>query len=109
MKVRSQAFPSGRTIGVPSAARQGHNAPSQVACRDPLAKLQVPVTRQPPSARTAFAPGPWPHATTSRAPPQISRATSGATYAEAIEHPDPWFMHHAADASPSAIASTHWM
>ena len=67
----------------------------------------MPVQRQPPSVRIAFAPGPCPHASTSRLPPQISRDTSGARYAAVIEQPEPWFMHHAALASPIAIASTH--
>jgi hypothetical protein len=80
-----------------------------VAWRLPLANAHVPVMRQPPSTRIAFAPGPMPQANTSRSPPNTSRATRGSRYPADIEQPEPWFMHQATEASPLAIASTHWM
>jgi hypothetical protein len=81
-------------------------APNHVACRAPDTNDHDPVTRQPPGARTSRAPGPCPHASTPRGSSNNSCATAGGMYADAIEQPEPWPMHHAALASPSAIAST---
>jgi hypothetical protein len=56
--VRSHGLPSGWRCGVPSASKQGQCAPSQLAWRLPLANAQLPLMRQPPSTRIAFAHAP---------------------------------------------------
>ena len=56
-------LPSGMHRREPSASSMGRWAPSQVAWREPLAKLNRPLRRYPPSTARAL-PGPGPHATT---------------------------------------------
>ena len=76
--------PNGRPFGfmrcVPTGSNTGTCAPSQVACRLPVANPQRPVTRMPPSTATLRpAPGSsGPQARMPRGGPKISRATIGS-------------------------------
>jgi hypothetical protein len=73
---------SSSVLGDPSRAWSWHTASSQLACPIPLANIQRPVTRYPPSHSTAQPgrlPSPGPLARIVRAPgPNSERAVAGS-------------------------------
>ena len=107
--VRSTNLPAGVLSGVPLSSHTWQCPPSHVQSRLPLAKVQAPLTIQPPFVGTARHGG-WPlvkpKVNTARGSPKTSFATRGSRYAEAIEEPAVCATHQAALASPSAIAAT---
>src|SRR5271170_6563764 len=106
--VRSTGRPSGCFAGAPAASATWQCPPSQVECRLPLPKPQVPLAFHPPSTGTArhcAGLAGNPHAATARGSPKISLAAPGARYAADIEQPEFCTMHQAVLASASAMAT----
>src|SRR5436190_18330282 len=99
-KLRSSARPRW-TCGVPSAFWVALCAPSQVVWRPPDAKLQVPVSRQPPGTLIALL-RLWraPQARPTLGLPKTSSAVSGGiAAAEVAEETFDWVMNEVALAS----------